>query len=49
MSRPAPLNRLSHISKHRSIRRPIMVPPPIDGAEDSPETPKTKVEWPIPD
>lgn len=48
MTRPVPLNRLSHISKHRSIRRTIMVPLPIDG-EDSPDTPKTKVEWPIPD
>ena len=49
MSRPAPLNRLSQISKHRSIRGPIMVPLPIEGVDEGRDTPKTKVEWPIPD
>jgi len=44
MSRPVPLNRLSDISKQRSIRRPILVPLPIEGVEDSTGRPKTKVE-----
>ncbi|HEX3115584.1 MAG TPA: hypothetical protein VHQ48_08900 [Bradyrhizobium sp.] len=48
MSRPVPLNRLSDISKQRSIRRPILVPLPIDGVEESTRRPKTKVEWPVP-
>jgi hypothetical protein len=47
MTRPIPLNRLSDISKQRSIRRPILVPLPIDGVEDSVGAPKTKVEWPV--
>jgi hypothetical protein len=48
MSRPVPLNRLSDISKQRSIRRPILVPLPIEGVEESTGRPKTKVEWPVP-
>ena len=47
MSRPVPLNRLSDISKQRSIRRPILVPLPIEGVDDCPGAPKTKVEWPV--
>jgi len=47
MTRPIPLNRLSDISKQRSIRRPILVPLPIEGVEDSADGPKTKVEWPV--
>ena len=47
MSRPVPLNRLSDISKQRSIRRPILVPLPIEGVEDSAGAAKTKVEWPV--
>lgn len=47
MSRPVPLNRLSDISKQRSIRRPILVPLPIEGVEDSANPSKTKVEWPV--
>lgn len=49
MSRPVSLNRLSDISKQRSIRRPILVPLPIEGIDDRAIEPKTKVEWPIPD
>jgi hypothetical protein len=48
MSRPIPLSRLSDISKQRSIRRPILVPLPIEGVDDSADAPKTKVEWPLP-
>ena len=47
MSRPVPLKRLSDISKQRSIRRPILVPLPIEGVDDSTDAPKTKVEWPV--
>nr|NUR36851.1 hypothetical protein [Sphingomonas sp.] len=48
MTKRASLDRLSDISKQRSIRRPILVPLPIEGVEDRPEARKTKVEWPIP-
>ena len=48
MSKRAPLNRLSDISKQRSIRRPILVPLPIEGVADAGDKPKTKIEWPIP-
>ena len=48
MTKPASLDRLSDISKQRSISRPILVPLPIEGVEDLAETPKTKVEWPVP-
>ena len=47
MAGPVPLNRLSDISKQRSIRRAILVPLPIEGLKDRPSTPKTKVEWPV--
>jgi hypothetical protein len=48
MSRPASLERLRDISKQRSIRRPILVPLPIDGVEDRGDAPPTKIEWPVP-
>lgn len=48
MTRRVSLKRLSDISKQRSIRRPILVPLPIEGVDDRFAEPK-KVEWPIPD
>ena len=48
MSRQVSLDRLSDISKRRSIRRPILVPLPIEGVEDRPDAKPTKVEWPVP-
>ena len=48
MRRPVSLNRLSEISKQRSIRRPLLVPVSADHAEDGDERPATKVEWPVP-
>ena len=48
MSRQVSLDRLSDISKRRSILRPILVPLPIEGVEDRPDAKPTKVEWPIP-
>lgn len=47
MTRPVSLNRLSEISKQRSIRRPLLVPVPDDPV-DKDERPATKVEWPVP-
>jgi hypothetical protein len=47
MTRPLPLDRLRDISKQRAIRRPILVPLPIEGVEDC-DSPKTKIEWPVP-
>ena len=47
MSRPASLERLRDISKQRSIRRPILIPLPIEGVSESGDVPPTKVEWPI--
>jgi hypothetical protein len=49
MTRPVPLGRLRDISKQRTIRKALLVPLPIDGVEDSCDTRKTKVEWPVPD
>lgn len=49
MTKQASLNRLREISKQRSIRRPILVPLPIEGLEDRPDSKPTKVEWPITD
>ena len=48
MSKRTSLDRLQDISKQRSIRRPILVPLPIEGVDDSEDLPKTKVEWPVP-
>jgi hypothetical protein len=48
MTRPVSLNRLSEISKQRSIRRPLLVPVSADHAEEGGEKPATKVEWPVP-
>lgn len=48
MSRTASLERLRDISKQRSIRRPILVPLPIEGVRELGDIPPTKVEWPIP-
>jgi hypothetical protein len=48
MSRPIPLSRLSDISRQRSVRRPILIPLPIEGVEDDPDAPRTKTEWPLP-
>ena len=47
MIRPAPLNRLSDISKQRPIRRPVLVPLPIAGVADG-DGRQTKIEWPVP-
>ena len=48
MIRPAPLNRLSDISRQRPIRRPVvLVPLPIAGVEDA-DGRATKIEWPVP-
>ena len=48
MTKRSSLDRLRDISKQRSIRRPILVPLPIEGVDDSLDAPKTKVEWPVP-
>jgi hypothetical protein len=48
MTKRTALERLKDISKQRSIRRPILVPLPIEGVEDRPDAPRTKVEWPVP-
>ena len=48
MTRPIPLNRLSEISRQRSIRRPLLVPVPDDPVDEKGEKPATKVEWPLP-
>lgn len=48
MTRPVSLNRLSEISKQRSIRRPLLVPVPNDPVDEKDEKPVTKVEWPVP-
>jgi len=48
VSKEAPLGRLREISKQRSIRKPILVPLPIEGVEDRPGAKPTKVEWPVP-
>ena len=48
MTKPVSLNRLSEISKQRSIRRPLLVPVPDEPVEDKGERPATKVEWPVP-
>jgi hypothetical protein len=49
MSKPASLSRLREISRQRSIRRPILVPLPIEGVEDTADDfVPTKVEWPVP-
>lgn len=48
MTRRASLHRLKDISKQRSIRRPILVPLPIEGVEDGPDVSRTRVEWPVP-
>ena len=47
MSKPASLGRLRDITKERSIRRPLLIPVPIDPVEDRLDA-MTKVEWPIP-
>ena len=48
MIRPAPLNRLSHISRQRPTRQPVvLVPLPIAGVEDG-DGRVTKIEWPVP-
>lgn len=49
MTRPLPLERLREISKQRTLRRPVLVPLPIEGVEDGDDAPRTKVEWPVPD
>lgn len=48
MTKRMSLDRLKDISKQRSIRRPILVPLPIEGVEDKPDAARTKVEWPVP-
>jgi hypothetical protein len=46
MIRPAPLKRLSDISRQRPIRRPVLVPLPIAGV-DAGDGRVTKIEWPV--
>jgi hypothetical protein len=46
MTRPAPLNRLSDISRRRPNRRPVLVPLPIAGVDDG-DGRVTKIEWPV--
>lgn len=48
MSKPASLGRLRDISKQRSIRRPLLIPVPIDGLEDRGDIAVTRIEWPVP-
>jgi hypothetical protein len=48
MTKRTSLDRLRDISKQRTIRRPVLVPLPIEGVDDSDEVPKTRVEWPLP-
>lgn len=48
MTRPLPLERLREISRQRTIRKPLLVPLPIEGVEEGHDTPRTKVEWPVP-
>jgi hypothetical protein len=48
LTRQASLGRLRDISKQRSIRRPVLVPLPIEGVEDLGDREPTKVEWPVP-
>jgi len=48
MSKPASLGRLRDISKQRSIRRPLLVPVPIDLVDDRADVAITRIEWPIP-
>jgi hypothetical protein len=48
MTKQVSLDRLRDISKQRAIRRPILVPLPIEGIEDRGEARKTKIEWPVP-
>lgn len=46
MTKPVPLNRLSDISRQRSIRRPLLVVVPKE--PDEPRTvPDSLIEWPI--
>ena len=49
MTRPLPLERLREISRQRTIRKPLLVPLPIEGVEERDDAPRTKVEWPVPD
>jgi len=47
MTKRIPLHRLRDLSKQRSIRRPILVPVPVDDANCDHDTEPTKVEWPV--
>jgi hypothetical protein len=47
MTKPVPLNRLSDISRQRSIRRPLLVVVPKEQDEDRSVVPDTLIEWPI--
>ena len=47
MRRPVPLARLREISRQRVIRKPLLVPLPIEGIEEGGEPRVTKVEWPV--
>ena len=49
MTRPLPLERLSEIYRQRTIRKPLLVPLPIEGVEERDDAQRTKVEWPVPD
>jgi len=49
MTKEVPLGRLRDISRQKSIRRPILVPLPIEGVEERDDDfEPTKVEWPVP-
>ena len=45
MTKPVPLNRLSAISKQRSIRRPLLMVVPKE--QDEAAVPDMLIEWPV--
>jgi hypothetical protein len=46
MSKAAPLNRLRDITRQRSIRRPLLIPVPVEGVDG--DVSARRAEWPIP-
>ena len=47
MSKRVPLDRLSDISRQRSIRRPLLVLVPSERIEDRTNVPDSIIEWPV--
>lgn len=47
MSKRIPLDRLSDISRQRSIRRPLLVLVPSEPSEDRRDIPDSVIEWPV--